>query len=317
MAWTAAYLPSCAFAESQLDYENWYQIEILIFRQRSKTATDENWPLEPRMYPARMLAIGPTNDEEIGPDSLSQARQLLASDLTPANVNDRDRQAESTPTFLFEGLSRQKLKYELLNQSPAIEEVEPDAQEESLDEAILESLLYGPLPDAYRALDADNRRLGSVARSLRVSSKFELLSHVAWRQPVVSEATAILIQTGQRYGDVSEIDGTLSISRTRFLHVAADLWYTEFTSGVSQQLLIQPSDQPVSDSDVAQRYPELVDASRRGEQYIPIHRHHLHQTRRLRSGELHYIDHPFFGILVQIVPFEYESVLDALSGTEP
>ena len=30
----------------------------------------------------------------------------------------------------------------------------------------------------------------------------------------------------------------------------------------------------------------------------------LTQTRRMRSGELHYLDHPLFGLLVQVRPYE-------------
>jgi hypothetical protein len=313
-------------ASNQPDFENWYQIEILVFRQRDEVFSDESWPLAPRTYPSGMLAVGPGDDGEITPDRLSQALQLLQSDLPSAqgsgsngNTDGSETMGDGTtgtpPTFLFEDLSRQKLQHALLNQPSGEMEVAETQEEETLDEAILDSLLYGPRPDAYRALDASDQQLGSIARSLGRSSKFELLSHLAWRQPVGAEATPILVQLGQHYGDDHEIDGILSFSRTRFLHIAADLWYTQFTARFEQQPLPQQNE-PSAARDLAQRYPELVEANRLGETYMPVHRYHLLQSRRMRSGELHYIDHPFFGILVQITPFEYQSALQELSSSE-
>ena len=59
------------------------------------------------------------------------------------------------------------------------------------------------------------------------------------------------------------LDGTVSLSRSRFLHLAADLVYVDPATGIPMQ---------------------------------------LKESRRMRSNELHYLDHPRFGVLVQVTP---------------
>jgi hypothetical protein len=33
----------------------------------------------------------------------------------------------------------------------------------------------------------------------------------------------------------------------------------------------------------------------------------LDTSRRMRSGELHYLDHPVFGVLIKVIPIEIEN----------
>lgn len=59
------------------------------------------------------------------------------------------------------------------------------------------------------------------------------------------------------------LDGTVSLSRSRFLHLAVDLIHVDPATGIPMQ---------------------------------------LRESRRMRSNELHYLDHPRFGVLVQVTP---------------
>ena len=260
-----------AWAESTPDYANWYQIEIIVFKQRGATNTDELWPLTQLSYPADVIAIGPTSEEEAEPGPLPKNNQSL--DTGPVRATDPGAVTDE-PTFLFESHSRQRLNRELL-----AEQAPPEGeQQESIDDAILASVIYAEFPRAFRQLNKEKLGLARIGRSLRLSSRFDLLTHRAWLQPLTKQPRPVLLQTGEQFGDEFEIDGTLSFSRTRFLHVKSDLWFTQFTTMSSQ----------------------LVDS------YIPIHSHRLQHTRRMRSNELHFIDHPFFGILIEITPFRYE-----------
>lgn len=54
-------------------------------------------------------------------------------------------------------------------------------------------------------------------------------------------------------------------------------------------------------SDISPLFTELENVS--APQYTPEHTAIMKQTRRMRSNELHYIDHPKFGLLVKIIPF--------------
>ena len=87
-------------------------------------------------------------------------------------------------------------------------------------------------------------------------------------------------------GDVARIDtdGFIHITLGRYLHAHPTLWYQDPLLGFAP--LIAPHDRSTASA-------LSLDASR----YFL-----LDETRRMRSGELHYFDHPKFGVLIQIDP---------------
>ena len=140
---------------------------------------------------------------------------------------------------------------------------------------------------------------------------YTLLYHNSWLQPVLTEDKAIpvLIQGGKRYDSNYELDGTITISRSRFLHITTDLWFTRFSPLIEDSLqddslssrLMSPLDGRLAISpELRNNYPEVADWLSNRSQYIPVHSHHLEQSRRMRSSTLHFIDHPQFGVLVRI-----------------
>ncbi|MBD3670395.1 MAG: hypothetical protein HUJ29_06445, partial [Gammaproteobacteria bacterium] len=72
------------------------------------------------------------------------------------------------------------------------------------------------------------------------------------------------------------IDGTIKLIRKRFLHIEVDLLY---------------------------RAPYIEDAANplAREQWPQAFR--LIESRRMRSSELHYLDHPMFGVLILATPY--------------
>ena len=145
--------------------------------------------------------------------------------------------------------------------------------------------------------------LTTIARSLGRSSRYELLLHQAWRQPIGNKPIPILIQTGNRYDELYEVDGTLSFSRSRFLHLRTDLWFTQFEPKFNRQQFVRMQLGDLTAQ--AEKYPELVAFERNKDTHIAVHSHALRHSRRMRSSVLHYIDHPFFGVLVKIDNFTY------------
>lgn len=110
----------------------------------------------------------------------------------------------------------------------------------------------------------------------------------------------MMVQTGQRYDDRFEIEGTLSFRRSRFLHVDTQLWYTVFEPReIGANPFLRGFESTLPDA-VLQEHRDLVEVERQRGQYFPARTHVMDQTRRMRSNELHYLDHPLFGIVVQI-----------------
>ena len=142
---------------------------------------------------------------------------------------------------------------------------------------------------AYQLLGSGSHRLTGVANRLRSSADYRPLLHIAWSQPGYSKSSARAVHVHSALpnrfrnaetasGGVDgkpELRGTIRVSRARYLHVDADLVHFR---------------RPPADSEV------------NATQF------RMRQSRRLRSKEVHYIDHPLFGLIVLITPHEVEEV---------
>ena len=123
---------------------------------------------------------------------------------------------------------------------------------------------------AYRLLDRSQLNLRDSYGGLRYSNAFRPLLHYAWRQPGLRQRHARWVHLfvppdgeGGFAAAAPRVDGTLRVYLSRYLHVDADLLYRR--RGVETPFRLQTS-------------------------------------RRMRSGELHYLDHPLFGVLILIKP---------------
>ena len=166
-----------------------------------------------------------------------------------------------------------------------------------------ENSLWQPIPE-------EEYILTDVANKLKRSGKYRILQHFAWRQPTVEkkDSVPIIVKAGRDFssqfperayrpvdfGDtatsqdndqfesqVRELDGTINVTITRYIHLYSDLVYR------------LPRSNPTDIHDVLDREKVLVDYS-------------VNSHRRMKSRELHYIDHPLVGILVEATPIEEE-----------
>ena len=136
----------------------------------------------------------------------------------------------------------------------------------------VESCLNG-----YLRLNEFNQRMVAERIRLEKSGQYRTLHHVAWQQPVLSpdEVRPVRLTNGRNLQsaspDAPALDGTILLSRQQFLQIDVELLY-------HYPALIPEGDQAGSDG--------LL----------------LRSSRKLRPGDLNYIDHPFIGILALITP---------------
>lgn len=98
------------------------------------------------------------------------------------------------------------------------------------------------------------------------------------------------------------LDGTVTLVRSRFLHVYTDLIYTIPSDTLPHAIRQRPLGNPVQatlevGSGSFGPAPEPL-----AMQSFPLRYH-----RRMRSSELHYIDHPLLGILILVTPVEADA----------
>lgn len=118
-----------------------------------------------------------------------------------------------------------------------------------------------PIPTGNGNFSAAARNLGGVAERLRQDNGYRVLAHQAWTQPDLPSARARPVTILARDVDIGIVAGTVELRRQQVMVAEIDLWLED---------------------------PETLD------------RYRLHQVRRLRSGELHYFDHPRFGVIMEI-----------------
>lgn len=137
------------------------------------------------------------------------------------------------------------------------------------------------------------RVLQAIADNLRASRQYRPLLHWRWRQPAWSPAAARAIHVQIPAG------GTLPLVQPPALLDRNLLARLRTLIGQGQPL---PPDQPLLDGTVTlavEQFPALsvdliyLDSATR----LPVQ---LRETRRLRDGELHYLDNPRFGVLAQV-----------------
>jgi hypothetical protein len=139
-----------------------------------------------------------------------------------------------------------------------------------------------PIP--YRPLPAGQRRLGNIWTALRNSGNYRPLYHVAWRQQVVNpnQAQSLYVYLPPDAGQPGpmnppKLEGTLKFGVKRYLHLQTDL-------------LLRL---PIASGEEGDYFSDAAFRSYR-----------MQANRRMRSGKLHYLDHPVLGILVQAERYE-------------
>lgn len=134
---------------------------------------------------------------------------------------------------------------------------------------------------AYDSIPNSQRRLKAIYNSLkRTNGRFQPLIHKAWRQPVVSKKRTLPIAVSATV-DSFNLMGTVKISVKRYLHVDLDF-------------LLNDSNRTTP---VLQDGKSLAAYTRRPSQYRVV------SHRKMRSEELHFIDHPKVGVIIKATKF--------------
>ncbi len=175
--------------------------------------------------------------------------------------------------------------------------------------------------------------------SLRLSSRYRILTQESWIQDLQprSRAPAILLRGGRVVGEHHELEGYIRIALERYLYAETDLWLSRFGSnGGNYYLPRQPYreaqqdllfDEELRDQSF-ENSPEYAEFLRQNPQLLqadntpplgaePVERIVvMKQQRRMRSDELHYIDHPLMGLLIIISKPQALAVIDDSAGQQ-
>lgn len=178
--------------------------------------------------------------------------------------------------------------------------------EESLTNEQTETLTSGIVQEAFDEFELELSRTALTPQSTTLNlqqtanrlqnNNYRIIDHFSWIQDGRARGTEpnVLVQFGQHFENgFREVEGTIAFSIARFLHLKVDLW--RFVS-------------------IPQNYePAQTNFN------TPLFFYRIKENRRLALGELHYFDHPKFGVLVQIrrvsIPVELKELVEQLNRT--
>ncbi|MEK7323131.1 MAG: CsiV family protein [Pseudomonadota bacterium] len=155
----------------------------------------------------------------------------------------------------------------------------------ALDNALeLAALSAAPEKNQWRLLKPAELAMGGVYQRLRASPRYRPVLHTGWVQPLdnTDRKAGVHIYSGMQneapataadVGVFRKINGTVGLRRGRFLHTDVDLIYTMTAPGADANSGATP----------------------------PVR---LITIRRLRNNEVHYLDHPLFGVIISVNPLD-------------
>jgi len=120
-----------------------------------------------------------------------------------------------------------------------------------------------------------------------------VLGHAGWIQTGIDPERSLPLDLS-RLG-ITNPAGTIELYLTRYLHVALDLTYV---AGNGTFWTAPPAGAGLAPFTYAERFRFEFDP----------------ESRAIRSGELHYLDHPMFGVLIQIRPAPEPEATQAQPG---
>ena len=320
-------------AETADDPLPWYQVELVLFLDRSADVREAlvDPAAAPRLPPA-VLALAPEPGDPLRPRTVSELAMLWGSvDAAPVHaVVPPGLDLETVE--LLRWLERQRPKatgLEALRHIEGLRWTAPEDDAAPLPTATAAETAPAPRPAprlrprwtildappplaipmslAFHRVPEGERFLGTEARRIRRSAGREVLAHLAWRQPFEAQAPArpVLVLGGEGAAGTPELVGTVGVALRRYLHAEVDLYRAE-------PLPVDAApERALPGSEDASPFPEPalvggLDAEAEpppGTGWV-----HVRQNRRMRSGELHYLDHPRLGVLLRIEPWEPEAL---------
>ena len=181
---------------------------------------------------------------------------------------------------------------EVLDQPDGVEfEVPADA-------VVLDAIEESGDAQGFQRTTIIDQEFSGVVASLQRSSAYKVLAVKSWRQPGLdrSRAIPVVLQGGESFGEHHRLEGSVKLILSRYLHLETDLWLGEYVQSFA------PSEAPATMPDASLSpddggiMPAAVSA------FEPTRLVRMQDSRRMRSKELHYLDHPLIGVIVKVIP---------------
>ena len=181
---------------------------------------------------------------------------------------------------------------ELLEEIDETEPLAPPAPDESAELVDDES---EPLPDIELVLlEEEDYQLVDAFEQLDRLDAYEPLMHFGWTQATWPEDQTDPISLHLFARPPEELDGTLTLYLSRYLHLVVDLQLRAAEEIDDRMIIVSGVDSVITELGYEETPP-----------HPPVY-FRIQENRILRNGELRYFDHPKFGLLAHVTRVEEE-----------
>jgi len=173
--------------------------------------------------------------------------------------------------------------------------------------------------------------LAQAAARIANAPGYRLLAHLAWREPRITEGGSehVLVTGGASQGEHRELEGSIAITQSRFLHLDARLWLNDFGQPgepagpdavelppLPKPVVLLPPQPAIGEPGLAPAEGMAPVPAETPLSVEPIRARRtvlLLANRRIAPGEVHYLDHPLLGLIVTVRPWDPAKPLDPLA----
>lgn len=317
--------------------ERWYQVEIILFEQlRDDRGGDENYNFRHNdLYKTlnrsvELIPLHQSDTTDLQNENLDNRSDVIVTPLQPKNETFVVIPSTLLPftipsedhlilTELKQKLARSRYYRPLLHTAW----IQPGLEKEKAIAVHIHNLIensqYSDV-NYTMEMEVTSAEIGLQAEG-RVESAEEKLTYFHKEfnnlQPANRKTTTL-----------AQVDGTLTLYLSRYLHLQTDLYYRlkDDFSDKKPSYIERPQYSVTGDSgdDFKQLSALLLDDRNFKSLSNPFSIKEsisedtaryakMDESRKIRSRELHYIDHPFFGLIVQINPVELPEPIPSLS----
>jgi len=240
----------------------------------------------------------------------------LAQDETPeVQTATEEIRRYTVEVVIFSYVEDVALGSEQFFPDDPVADEEPDEYEESL--GLVDELsvpparrkfglrLYAENPELLKLefLTEDEFTMTDITDKFDLLDVYQTIMHFGWTQPTLPEDETEAIALSS-FGDVPDgLDGSLTLYRSRYLHLVVDLALEAEDDRAEEREPVQPV---LSFGDSRYRYD---DEPRPPE--MPVY-YRIQENRIVRNGDIRYFDHPKFGVVVKVTRVEAEEELPEL-----
>lgn len=175
--------------------------------------------------------------------------------------------------------------------------------------SLTENHMDAELPETVEGLikPAENEDFSLPASIASMKARgYQMLYHGKWQQAMLprEQSRPIRIKAGELISDgYHQLDGEIELDIARYLHLRTHLFYSVPVSAewmqahkITEEVQSTFSSEAESNNEISDFLAQLTPVQQ-APQWLTVK---MEQGRRMRGGELHYIDHPFFGMLIRM-----------------